>query len=75
MAPREMDGVVDGSLRVYGTTNLRVVDASVIPVELACHTQATVYAIAEKVRIYVTSATAMLFMSLQAADIIKAQRI
>lgn len=51
MAPREMDGVVDGSLKVYGTTNLRVVDASVMPTQLACHIQATVYAIAEKVSI------------------------
>lgn len=50
MAPRAAGGVVDGALKVYGTTNLRVVDASVLPVELACHIQATVYAIAEKVR-------------------------
>ena len=65
MAPRELGGrdiplssrtvyddrtgVVDSSLRVYGTRNLRVVDASIIPLELAMHIQATVYAIAEKV--------------------------
>ncbi len=42
-------GVVDGSLRVHGTANLRVVDASIIPIQMACHTQQTVYAIAEKV--------------------------
>lgn len=51
MAPREMDGVVDGSLKVYGTTNLRAVDASIMPTQLGCHIQATIYAIAEKVSI------------------------
>ncbi|KAF8874413.1 alcohol oxidase [Infundibulicybe gibba] len=48
MLPREDGGVVDADLRVYGTANLRVVDASVIPIQLTCHTQATVYALAEK---------------------------
>ena len=42
-------GVVDRSLKVYGTKNLRVVDASIFPMQIAAHTQATVYAIAEKV--------------------------
>lgn len=50
MAPQEIGGVVDGELKVYGTTNLRVVDASIFPNQLAAHPQATVYAIAEKVR-------------------------
>ncbi|KAG9103587.1 hypothetical protein FRC06_009721 [Ceratobasidium sp. 370] len=48
MLPREDGGVVDASLKVYGTANLRVVDASVIPIHLSCHIQSTVYAIAEK---------------------------
>jgi len=48
MAPREMGGVVDGGLKVYGTTNLRVCDASIIPLHLGTHLQSTVYAIAEK---------------------------
>lgn len=48
MAPRDAGGVVDSSLVVYGTANLRVVDASVIPLLIACHTQSTTYAIAEK---------------------------
>ncbi|KAK6521933.1 hypothetical protein TWF281_002508 [Arthrobotrys megalospora] len=41
-------GVVDERLRVYGTTNLRCIDASIMPVQISCHPQATVYAIAEK---------------------------
>ncbi|KAJ3992156.1 GMC oxidoreductase-domain-containing protein, partial [Lentinula boryana] len=48
MASRELGGVVDARLKVYGTRNLRIVDASIIPVPLACHVQATIYAIAEK---------------------------
>lgn len=48
MLPREDGGVVDKKLRVYGTGNLRVVDLSVIPLELSCHTQSVAYAIGEK---------------------------
>ncbi|KAK7464663.1 hypothetical protein VKT23_003908 [Stygiomarasmius scandens] len=48
MLPQEDGGVVDEKCLVYGTDNLRVIDASVIPVQIAAHTQATVYALAEK---------------------------
>ncbi|GAB1525248.1 hypothetical protein RhiTH_008406 [Rhizoctonia solani] len=48
MAPKSLGGVVDEKLKVYGTSNLRVVDASVIPMHLAAHLQRTVYGIAEK---------------------------
>lgn len=41
-------GVVDDRLRVYGVAGLRVCDASIIPLQIAAHTQATVYAIGEK---------------------------
>lgn len=45
MLPREIGGLVDDRLRVYGTRNLRVVDASVFPLEPAGNIQATVYAV------------------------------
>ncbi|KAJ7694258.1 hypothetical protein B0H14DRAFT_3530803 [Mycena olivaceomarginata] len=41
-------GVVDGKLRVYGVHNLRVIDASVIPVIPDCRIQNSVYMIGEK---------------------------
>ncbi|PYI02328.1 choline dehydrogenase [Aspergillus sclerotiicarbonarius CBS 121057] len=48
MLPREKGGVVDSELRVYGTKNVRVVDASVLPFQLSGHLTSTLYAVAEK---------------------------
>ncbi|KAK1758571.1 GMC oxidoreductase [Echria macrotheca] len=48
MLPRADGGVVDSELVVYGTTNVRVVDASVIPVQISAHIQTAVYGIAER---------------------------
>ncbi|KAF2152383.1 GMC oxidoreductase [Myriangium duriaei CBS 260.36] len=48
MLPRDQGGVVDPNLIVYGTQNIRVVDASVIPLLPGSHLQSVVYAIAEK---------------------------
>jgi choline dehydrogenase-like flavoprotein len=45
-----LSGVVDPRLKIYGLTNVRVVDASVIPLTTGVAIQSTVYAIAEKVR-------------------------
>lgn len=48
MLPREKGGVVSSDLRVYGTKNVRVVDASIIPFQISGHLTSTLYAIAEK---------------------------
>ena len=37
MLPLEQGGVVDTDLRVYGLANVRVVDASVFPMQFAAH--------------------------------------
>ncbi|KAH7074077.1 oxidoreductase [Paraphoma chrysanthemicola] len=41
-------GVVDSALKVYGAQNLRVIDASIIPVIPDCRIQNSVYMIGEK---------------------------
>lgn len=48
MRPRDQGGVVDERLRVYGTKRLRIVDASIFPLEPVGNIQSTVYAVAER---------------------------
>ncbi|KAH9900433.1 putative GMC oxidoreductase [Xylariomycetidae sp. FL2044] len=48
MMSRSLGGVVDPKLKVYGTSNVRVVDASVIPMQISGHLTATLYAMAER---------------------------
>lgn len=48
MLPEKDDGVVDNRLRVYGTTNMRIVDASIMPIMPRGNIITTVYAVAEK---------------------------
>ncbi|TFY82657.1 hypothetical protein EWM64_g1356 [Hericium alpestre] len=43
MLLKELDGMVDPKLRVYGTENIRVVDLSVLPLHIASHMQTYVY--------------------------------
>ncbi|GAA6053901.1 hypothetical protein JCM3770_005324 [Rhodotorula araucariae] len=48
MMPRSSGGVVGPDLRVHGTSNVRVVDMSVVPIHVSSHLQTVAYAIAEK---------------------------
>jgi choline dehydrogenase-like flavoprotein len=48
MLPREKGGVVGDKLKVYGTENLRIVDASVFPLISNTNPMCLVYAVAEK---------------------------
>ncbi|GKT44835.1 dehydrogenase citC [Colletotrichum spaethianum] len=47
LLPKADGGVVDAELRVYGTTNLRVVDNSIMPIIVSGHIQTAAYGIAE----------------------------
>ncbi|KAF2232732.1 GMC oxidoreductase [Viridothelium virens] len=47
MLPLEDGGVVDPNLKVYGTANLRVVDASIMPIIIGAHLQTSILGIAE----------------------------
>ncbi|KAJ6582713.1 alcohol oxidase [Mycena vulgaris] len=48
MMPQSLGGVVDTSLKVYGTANVRVADASIIPFPVSAHLSSTVYMIGER---------------------------
>lgn len=49
MMKEEFGGVVDSQLKVYGIENVRVIDASVLPVQLSAHLSSSLYGIVEKV--------------------------
>lgn len=53
MKPREEGGAVNARLVVYGTTNVRVVDASVWPTQVTGHLVSTIYAVAEKAAVMI----------------------
>ncbi|KAL1858857.1 hypothetical protein Daus18300_009855 [Diaporthe australafricana] len=48
MLPRDLGGVVDSKLQVYGTKNLRVVDAGILPFEITSHPMPLLYSVAQK---------------------------
>lgn len=48
LLPRQLGGVVDERLKVYGTANVRVVDAGIVPFQINGHTSSVAYAVAEK---------------------------
>jgi len=48
MMRRELGGVVDAQLTIYNTSNVRVVDASVVPLQISAHLSSTLYGVAEK---------------------------
>lgn len=52
MLPRELGGVVDEELKVYGVERLRIADASIMPTLVGANTCQTVYAIGEKLCYY-----------------------
>lgn len=49
MMSQKLGGVVDAEGKVYGTENVRVVDASIFPTQISGHLTASVYAIASKI--------------------------
>lgn len=49
MMPEQLGGVVSSHLKIWQTTGLSIVDASIMPLIPSAHLCATVYAVAEKV--------------------------
>ncbi|KAJ3927900.1 MAG: glucose oxidase [Lentinula lateritia] len=48
MMRQELGGVVDAQLKIYNTTNVRVVDASILPMQISAPPSATLYGVTEK---------------------------
>ena len=59
MLAQENGGVVNTNLLVYGTQNLRIVDASIFPIVPAAHLEAVVYGVAEKAADIIKAAQAV----------------
>jgi choline dehydrogenase len=53
---KELGGVVDSQLKVYGISNVRAIDASVLPVQLSAHLSSSLYGIAEKAAVMIKEA-------------------
>ncbi|WFD24527.1 hypothetical protein MEQU1_003229 [Malassezia equina] len=47
MMPHADGGVVGPRFTLYGTTNVRIVDASILPVQISAHLSSTLYGLAE----------------------------
>lgn len=48
MMRQDLGGVVDGRLKLYGAQNIRIVDASILPLQISAHLSSTLYGVAEK---------------------------
>ncbi|KAJ6462721.1 hypothetical protein DFH09DRAFT_573237 [Mycena vulgaris] len=48
MMRRSLGGVVDAQLKIYDIANVRVVDASILPLQISAHLSSTLYGVAEK---------------------------
>ncbi|KIK55278.1 hypothetical protein GYMLUDRAFT_879897 [Collybiopsis luxurians FD-317 M1] len=48
MMPKDLGGVVSPKLLVYGTTNIRIADASIVPMSVFPHTTLGLYGVAER---------------------------
>jgi hypothetical protein len=59
MLPRDKNGVVDANLKVYGTTNVRIADLSIVPLHVASHTQCKFDA-----ELYIITATLLIYLLL-----------
>lgn len=75
MLPRDKNGVVDASLRVYGTRNIRAVDLSIAPLHIAAHTQCKHSDIEQRIKIqqFRVCLATVYAIAEQAADILKAE--
>ncbi|KAK0560794.1 hypothetical protein OC861_006131 [Tilletia horrida] len=48
LAPQAQGGVLDPTFKVYGVANVRVVDASALPMQISAHLSSTLYGNAER---------------------------